>query len=127
MKYILDKTKRPVYLQLYQQLRSDIIEEVYAYNSKLPSKRILAEECGVSTITVEHTYDLLCEEGYIEARERSGYYVIFRKKDGFVGTERSDIGVKRTDEASFSTHIPAFGHAESVWIPVDISQRSSSS
>ena len=83
MKYMIDKTNRPVYLQLYQQIREDIIKENYPCNTKLPSKRSLAEEVGVSTVTVEHAYELLCDEGYVEARERSGYVVIFRKSDGF--------------------------------------------
>ena len=83
MKYIIDKNNRPVYLQLYQQIREDIIKENYPCNTKLPSKRNLAEEVDVSTVTVEHAYELLCDEGYVEARERSGYVVIFRKSDGF--------------------------------------------
>ncbi len=83
MKYAIDKKNRPIYLQLYKQIRDDIIAENYQYNTKLPSKRSLAEETGVSTITVEHAYSLLCEEGYAESRERSGFVVIFRKNDGF--------------------------------------------
>ena len=83
MRYIINKSKGPVYLQLYQQIREDIIKENYPCNTKLPSKRNLAAELGVSTVTVEHAYALLCDEGYIEARERSGYVVIFRKSDGF--------------------------------------------
>lgn len=83
MKYIINKRKRPAYLQLYNQIRDDIIAENYAYNTKLPSKRSLAEETGVSTITVEHAYALLCDEGYVESRERSGFVVIFRKSDEF--------------------------------------------
>ena len=81
MKYRIDKGKR--YLQLYQQIRDDIIAGNYPYHTKLPSKRSLAEETGVSTITVEHAYALLCDEGYVEAKERSGFIVIFRKADGF--------------------------------------------
>ena len=92
MKYIIDKENRPVYLQLYKQIRDDIISENYPYNTKLPSKRNLAEETGVSTITVEHAYALLCDEGYVESRERSGFIVIFRKSDGFaVSSEQSTI------------------------------------
>lgn len=83
MNYKIDKKKRPAYLQLYKQIREDIIHEIYPYNTKLPSKRNLAAETGVSTITVEHAYALLCDEGYVEARERSGFVVIFRKTDGF--------------------------------------------
>lgn len=83
MKYIIDKEKRPVYMQLYTQIRDDIVNGIYPYNSKLPSKRSLAEETDVSTITVEHAYGLLCDEGYVESKERSGYIVCFRKADGF--------------------------------------------
>ena len=83
MRYIIDRENRPVYLQLYKQIRDDIIAQNYKYNTKLPSKLSLAEETGVSTITVEHAYALLCDEGYVESKERSGFVVIFRKTDGF--------------------------------------------
>ena len=82
MKYRIDeKSHNPAYLQLYKQLREDIVRKVYPYGSKLPSKRILAGECGVSVITTEHVYSILCDEGYVESRERSGYFVIYREKD----------------------------------------------
>ena len=86
MKYTVDLNDRPVYLQIYKQLRADIVGGAFAYGSKLPSKRLLAEELGVSTITTEHAYDLLCEEGYAQARERSGYFVIFKRSDGFAAS-----------------------------------------
>jgi GntR family transcriptional regulator/MocR family aminotransferase len=89
MKYIIDKSKRPVYLQLYKQIREDIINGNYPYSTKLPSKRNLAIETGVSTITVEHAYALLCEEGYVESRERSGFIVIFQKSDGFASSSET--------------------------------------
>lgn len=84
MNYIIQKNgESPAYLQLYQLIRDDIIRGVYPYGSRLPSRRTAAEETGVSTVTVEHAYDLLCEEGYVESRERSGYFVSFRGEDGF--------------------------------------------
>lgn len=86
MKYLIDKEKRPVYLQLYTLIRDDIVNEIYPYNTKLPSIRSLAEETSVSTVTVEHAYALLCDEGYIESRERSGFCVCFRKQDGFAAS-----------------------------------------
>ena len=89
MKYIIDKNKRPLYLQLYAQIRDDIVNGLYPCTSKLPSKRSLAEETGVSTITVEHAYALLCDEGYTESRERSGFVVIFRQNDGFASTTKT--------------------------------------
>ncbi len=86
MKYHIDeKNPNPAYLQLYQQLRSDIVNGVLSYGSKLPSKRILAEETGVSVITVQHSYAILCDEGYVESRQRSGYFVSYKESD-FVST-----------------------------------------
>ena len=56
MKYLIKKEEHPVYLQLYRQIREDIVRGNYKTGDKLPSKRLLAEEVGVSTITVEHAY-----------------------------------------------------------------------
>ncbi len=82
MKYKIDSSsKEKAYMQLYRQLRQDITDGVYKPDRKLPSKRLLAEESGVSVITAEHAYSLLCDEGYIEARERKGYFVIYRESD----------------------------------------------
>lgn len=78
---ILPQNPLPSYLQLYQQLKQDIVNGFYPFGEKLPSKRLLAEETDVSVITVAHAYDILCDEGYLEARQRSGYYAIYRKDD----------------------------------------------
>lgn len=67
-----DKSK---YFYLYTMIKEDILSGVIRQNEKLPSKRTLAEHLGVSLITVETAYQMLREEGYIESKERSGYYV----------------------------------------------------
>ena len=94
MKYIIDeKLSTPAYLQLYNQIRKDITDGIYSFGSKLPSKRTVANETGVSTITVEHAYDLLRDEGYIESKERSGYFVIFCSDDGFVPVPQNSFDI----------------------------------
>lgn len=67
-----DKSK---YYYLYTAIKEDILSGVIKQNEKLPSKRTLAEHLGISLITVENAYQMLKEEGYIESRERSGYFV----------------------------------------------------
>ncbi len=95
MRYSVDtESTVPAYLQLYKLLRDDIINGVYSEGAKLPSKRTTAAETGVSTITVEHSYALLCDEGYIESRERSGFFVTFRKSNGFAASKEM-----RTEQA----------------------------
>ena len=69
------------YLRVYEKLRTAIVSGGYAFGARLPSKRSVAEETGTSLITVEHAYRLLCDEGYAEARERSGYFVSYRATD----------------------------------------------
>ena len=91
MKYKVDKSIRPVYLQIYKQIKADIISGNYPYNTKLPSKRLLADETETSTVTIEHAYALLCDEGYVESRERSGYFVIFRNSDGFAVSSEAEL------------------------------------
>lgn len=76
--------KTPAYLALYESLRTAIIAGDYPYGTRAPSKRQLSEERGLSLVTVEHALSLLCDEGYLESRERSGHYVSFRQADGFV-------------------------------------------
>ena len=66
------------YIDLYQTLRKDIVEGRYRFREKMPSKRLLASTMGISLLTVEHSYALLEEEGYIEGRERSGYFVSYQ-------------------------------------------------
>ena len=78
---IKKKDGEPAYLQLYRAFVKDITDGVYPYGSKLPSKRIIAEETGISVITVEHALTLLDEEGYVESRERSGVFVIYKAED----------------------------------------------
>ena len=100
MKYALDDTsKTPAYLQLYTQVRDDIINGVYPLGGKLPSKRTVSTEMGISTVTVEHAYALLCDEGYAESRERSGYFVMFRTDDGF-------LPVLASGQSKVSVHTP---------------------
>ena len=106
MKYKVDKSIRPAYLQIYRQIKEDIINGSYLYGTKLPSKRLLADETGTSTVTIEHAYALLCDEGYAEARERSGFFVIFRNTDGFAASPSAE---SRPDALSYGHHVgPAF-------------------
>lgn len=97
MRYHIDKTAtESAYLQLYHQLRRDIVGGVYPLGAKLPSKRVIAGETGVSVITVEHALAILCDEGYLESRPRSGFFVSFAAADCF---PVSETAVRRSGSA----------------------------
>ena len=84
----MDKEKR--YLQVYEQVREDIIDGRFPKGTKLPSKRVMAEAMGMSVITVEHAYELLAEEGYIVPRQKSGYFVSFDDSDIYIGADSAE-------------------------------------
>lgn len=102
-----DATKRPAYLKIYEALRGDITSGDYAPGERVPSKRTMAEQTDTSVITVEHAYDLLIDEGYIEARERSGYFVCYRSEDAFPVGDASD----NADDQQADGVTPAFSAA----------------
>ncbi len=97
------KKNKSKYLSIYERVRDDIVSGVFPKNSKLPSKRTMADEYGVSVITIEHAYELLMEEGYIVAKEKSGYYIIYSTDNFFevaserTGTEEPEPVSKRSD------------------------------
>ena len=63
MRYMIETNAGvPAYLQLYRQIREDIVQGIYPYGGRLPSKRTVAAETSVSIITVEHACALLCDE-----------------------------------------------------------------
>lgn len=76
------------YQRIYQRLRDAIVGGSFAFGARLPSKRAIADSEGVSVITVEHAYALLCDEGYAEARERSGYFAAYHEGDGTAPASR---------------------------------------
>ena len=63
------------YLRLYRELKSRILSGAYTYGDRFPSKRAAAAETGLSVITVQHAYESLCDEGWLTAHERSGFFV----------------------------------------------------
>lgn len=66
----------PLYEQLYEYIKSEIIEGRLPYQSKLPSKRKLADFLQISQNTVDTAYNQLTAEGYLEVIPRKGYFVM---------------------------------------------------
>jgi GntR family transcriptional regulator/MocR family aminotransferase len=76
MRIPLDHQSRvPLYKQIESHLRLSIQSGSLPVNTRLPSTRQLADELGVSRITVKNAYDTLASEGLIASQEGSGSYV----------------------------------------------------
>lgn len=78
------------YALIYENLRANITDGTIKYGEKLPSKRAAADNFDASVITVEHAYELLESEGYIESRPRRGYFARY-VADGILAEKESDF------------------------------------
>lgn len=73
----LDSTSNePLYVQLYQHIKHEIVNGKIAANTRLPSIRALAAHLHISRNTVELAYHQLIAEGYVQNKPRSGMFVI---------------------------------------------------
>jgi GntR family transcriptional regulator / MocR family aminotransferase len=66
---------QPLYKQLYERLRTTILEGQLERGARLPSTRTLASELGISRTTVALAYEQLLLEGYLESRVGQGTIV----------------------------------------------------
>jgi len=69
------KDRKPIYYQVYSQIRDKILSGEVRQDTKMPSIRELASQLSLSVTTIENAYNQLQTEGYIIGRERMGYYV----------------------------------------------------
>ncbi|MGO4291785.1 aminotransferase-like domain-containing protein [Chitinophaga sp. RAB17] len=64
-----------IYLKLAEKIQQMISGGVYTVGDKLPSVRSLHQEHGISISTALQVYTHLEKKGWVEAREKSGYFV----------------------------------------------------
>ena len=87
----------PLYICLYNNIKSDILCGKLKPNERLPSKRNLAEHLKISTVTVENAYAQLLLEGYIFSIERKGYFVS-KLQEPLPGQSVQNIRENRSDQ-----------------------------
>ena len=65
----------PIYEQLMEQIKSDIIQSELKEGEALPSVRTLAGELRIRALTVKKAYDKLEEDGFVTTVHGKGTYV----------------------------------------------------
>lgn len=74
--FFLDRaSKRPLQTQIRESVVDSILSKRALPGSLMPSSRKLAEHLGVARMTVTLAFQELVDQGYLEARSRSGYSV----------------------------------------------------
>lgn len=72
---ILQNSSEPIYKQIANQYRDQILSGKLKPESYLPSIRELAQELKISVITTMKAYEILAEEGLVTAVQGKGYFV----------------------------------------------------
>ena len=72
---ILQNSGEPIYQQIANQFRADILAGKFAQGEYLPSIRGLAKDLKISVITTLKAYEQLAEEGLVTAVQGKGFYV----------------------------------------------------
>ena len=69
----------PVYIQIHDQIKSEIEQGIWKIGDRLPSERELAVKFNVSRMTLRQAIQNLADEGILERKIGSGTYVARKK------------------------------------------------
>lgn len=92
------KEHRPLYEQIYSQIKLDIINGYLSPNERILGTRTLAKMLDVSRNTVDRAYLQLTLEGYIESRKNAGFYVLRLPKVLCSSREKNPLDENYMDE-----------------------------
>jgi GntR family transcriptional regulator len=111
--------RQPKYLRIHSNLRERISGGQWPPGSPLPAQRELADEFGVSIMTLRQALQLLTDEGLIETRHGSGTFAAARHAYdlGHLGSFASDLIAQG---ARITTTLLS---AEAVTPPADVAAR----
>ena len=78
---IKNKSELPIYEQIEQQMKAQILDGTVTENEQLPSIRQLARDLKISVITTTRVYNDLSDEGFIISVSGKGYFVAPRNNE----------------------------------------------
>ena len=79
--FIDNKSGAPIYEQLYNQIKNQILSGALQTDEALPSIRGLARDLRISVITTKRAYDELESEGFIYTLPGKGCFVAERSTE----------------------------------------------
>ncbi len=78
---IKNKSELPIYEQIEQQIKAQILEGAVPEDEQLPSVRQLAKDLRISVITTTRAYNDLADEGFITSVAGKGYFAAPRDNE----------------------------------------------
>ncbi|MBR1592606.1 MAG: GntR family transcriptional regulator [Ruminococcus sp.] len=78
---IKNKSDLPIYEQIEQQIKAQILDGTVREDEQLPSIRQLARDLKISVITTTRVYNDLADEGFIISVAGKGYFIAPRNNE----------------------------------------------
>ncbi|MFZ7131156.1 MAG: GntR family transcriptional regulator [Eubacteriales bacterium] len=78
---ISNSSNLPIYGQIKEQVKAQILSGELAENEVLPSLRQLARDLKISVLTTTRAYNELEQEGFITSRQGKGFFVMSSGSD----------------------------------------------
>ncbi len=103
------KDSGPLYRQIYTAIRTAILNGEFAPKFQLPSTRLLAQDLGVSRITVVNAYEQLFAEGYLEATTGAGTFVASELPEDLLQTDLTKKEKARQEQADLPLRLSKYG------------------
>ena len=107
---------QPIYRQVIDQIRRQVVAGQLRQGEQLPSVRDLAGQLRVNPMTISKAYSLLEMEGLLDRRRGVGLFVVALRKDRVGQTKTGSAGggpdqSRRYGRPARNTGGPGSGHA----------------
>ena len=107
---ISNNSHRPIYEQIYSQIKAMILNGTLKEGDALPSMRLLAKELRISVITTKRAYEELERDGFIET---------ITGKGSFIGKANVELIREEHLKAIESSFTNAINHAKMANLSLD--------
>ena len=92
MKIIINNASmQPIYEQIVEQIKRQIVQQELTEGTPLPSVRALAKDLKISALTVKKAYDFLEEEGLIATVHGKGSFILGANPDLMEEESRREV------------------------------------
>lgn len=99
-------SERPVYLQLIERIKRDILSGKYPPGERLPSVRDLAAEASVNPNTMQKALSELERDGLVFSQRTSGRFIT----DDTARIEEIREGLAKEEAAAFMERMKTLGY-----------------
>ncbi|MEF9922119.1 MAG: PLP-dependent aminotransferase family protein [Anaerovoracaceae bacterium] len=106
-------SRKPLYIQLYDYIKMEVLSGNMVTGEKLPSLRLLSKSLNISITTTELAYNQLLVEGYIISKPQSGFYVASistssQGKDGVILADGLDFSTYTFEDYPYKCDLSCF-------------------